>query len=163
MTRDTLSFALQKENLARPLRARRRPPRTERVWADSACGYFETPRLRPFADEPRRTEITDVYGGNGDFSPPRIDATVNNRVLLRFLRYIPFLSVFSHMCFSRSPAYASAPFHLSSFRVARETGLDEAQKCRRAFSEAGRTGTFEPKNRAALPRGNPHRESRERA
>ena len=41
-----LHFALQKSNLARPLRARRRPPRTKRVWADSHHRSIRRPANR---------------------------------------------------------------------------------------------------------------------
>ena len=42
----------QKANLARPLRARRRPPRHDRMRATTATGTSKLSRRRPFADEP---------------------------------------------------------------------------------------------------------------
>ena len=61
------------ESLARPLRARRRPPRTDRVWAADAMGCYDRSRVPVFADiqHPRRAQavILPLPGAYGEIEP----------------------------------------------------------------------------------------------
>jgi len=100
------------------------PRRNKRVWADTACGCHKPACRQSFADEltPNGNYgvlrmFTDVYGGG--FHSPHRCSCLTFVLMLRFLRNIPYFSVFP-ACVSRGRLHtrqriSSFIFHLSSF------------------------------------------------
>jgi len=91
-----IHFDRQNECLARPLRARRRPPRTDRVRADTACGTFKRHREQPFADIHPSHQCAH-------FQP-------RDSVIFRFLRITPYWALVRGL----PPAWATLPRHSTS-------------------------------------------------